>query len=115
MDKRALQQQFGTAGIAGAVLGTAVGANMRRYIYRVKTNNQFAGANQLRLAYTNDGGMTLYNLDYIDHALQHDMWLDPEELHEDSMPIYIVPGGYSLWIVTDNGNCYIQTEYEDSE
>lgn len=115
MDKRGLQTQFGTAAAVGAVLGTQVPDNMRRYIYRIKTNNQVAGANQLYLAYTDDAGVTLYDIDYIDHALQHEMVVDPDELTEDSLPIYIIPGGYYLWVVTDNGNCYVQLAYEDSE
>jgi len=114
MDKRALQPLLVTAGIATGVIGTLVPANMRRYIYRIKTNNQFAGANQLRLGYS-PLVVAITDLDYIDHVLQHDMWLDPEVLLDDAAPIYIVPAGNYIYVITDAGDCYVHFLYEDSE
>jgi len=115
MDKRGLQPLQATATIAGAVAGTEVAANMRRYIYKLKTSNQFAGPNQLEIGYSDDGGLTYTTLDYIDHAAQYDMWNDPDELKLDSAPIYIIPAGYQLYLITDNGDIEVYALYEDSE
>lgn len=121
IDKRGLQSVWGKVTTApgdtkiGVVVGTEVASNMRRYIYKIKTNNQYAGANQLRLGYSDDEGETATTLDYIDHATEHEMWNDPDELKEDALPIYIIPSGNKIFGVTDNGDCYVYFLYEDSE
>jgi hypothetical protein len=115
IDKRGLQSLQDTATTAGGVIGTEVPDNMRRYIYKIKTANQYNGANQLELGYSKDGGTTHTTLDYIDHTVQHDMWNDPDTLHEDSLPIYIIPGGNKTYVITDNGDVECYFEYEDSE
>lgn len=119
VDKRALQTQQATATTGDNVFGTAVPANMRRYIYKIKTNNRYAGANQLEIGYSHDSGSNHTTLDYIDHATQYEMWNDPDELKEDALPIYIIPyhaDGNKLFLTTDNGDSVeVFIEYEDSE
>jgi hypothetical protein len=115
VDKKGLQTQRGTATTAGGVIGTEVASNMRRYIYKIKTANQYAGANQLTLGYSDDDGVSSTTLDYIEHATQYEMWNDPDVLKEDALPIYIVPAGNKLYAITDNGNVELYYEYEDSE
>jgi len=113
MDKRGLQWARGTITAAGVTFGTVVATNMRRYIYKIKTANQFAGANQLQFGYDTAGVPTV--MDYIEHATQYEMWNDPDELREDALPIYIIPAGGQPYGITDNGNCIVYILYEDSE
>lgn len=51
MRKEGLQSALGTITNAGIAFGSHVPANMRRYIYKLKTANQFAGANQLQFGH----------------------------------------------------------------
>jgi hypothetical protein len=115
VDKRALQSLKDTATTAGGVIGSEVADNMRRYIYKIKTANQFAGANQLELGYSDDAGATHTTLDYIEHAAQYDMWNDPDDLKEDALPIYVIPAGNKIYVKTDNGDVECYFEYEDSD
>lgn len=118
IDKKGLQIQPATATTGDAVFGTAVPANMRRYIYKIKTANQYGGANQLEIGYSDDDGATHTTLDYIEHSNQYDMWNDPDTLTEDALPIYIIPyhaDGNKLFLTTDNGDVEVYIEYEDSE
>jgi len=115
-DKRALNSVLGTVDntVGGIAFGTAVPANMRRYIYKIKTANQFAGANQLQFGHITApaAGVTL---DYIDHVLIHDMWNDPDDVQEDSAPIYILPAGSTPWgIASAAGDIYVYILYEDA-
>lgn len=114
MDKRGLQSVVGTVTNAGVAFGTAVSTNKRRYIYKIKTANQFAGPNQLRFGYKPTGAAVI--LDYIEHAVQYDMWNDPDDLKEDALPIYILPAGSQAYgICSAAGIIYVYIEYEDSE
>ena len=115
VDKKGLQPLQATATTAGGVIGTEVASNMRRYIYKIKTANQYAGANQLELGYSADDGVNHTTLDYIEHANQYDMWNDPDVLNEDALPIYIIPAGNKIYVITDNGDVECYFEYEDSE
>jgi len=117
VDKRALQSVLGTIDntVGGIAFGTVVPANMRRYIYKIKTVNQFNGANQLQFGHQTAPAAGVI-VDYIDHVLIHDMWNDPDELKEDSLPIYIIPAGSQLWgLASAAGDIYVYIEYEDSE
>lgn len=119
INKRGLQTQQATATTGDAVFGTAVPSNTRRYIYKIKTVNTYAGANQLEIGYSHDDGETHDTLDYINHATEHEMWNDPDNLTEDSLPIYIIPyhaDGNKLYLTTNNGDSVeVYIEYEDSE
>ena len=111
--KEGLQQFEAQITAAGVVFGTVVPANQRRYVYRIKTANQFAGANQLQFGFDTGGVPTV--IDFIEHAAQFDMWIDPDELKEDALPIYIIAAGNSFYGITNNGNCRVRLLYEDSE
>jgi len=116
--KRALNSALGT--ITNAALGIAFGshvpANMRRYVYKIKTANQFAGPNQLEFGHEDAATPVVQHvLDYIDHALEHDMWNDPDELREDALPIYIIPAGSQPWgRASAAGDIYVYILYEDA-
>lgn len=115
LDKRGLNSVLGTVTNAGVAFGSHVPANMRRYIYKIKTANQFAGANQLQFGHQTAAPANVI-LDYIEHAVQYDMWNDPDELREDALPIYIIPAGSQLYgIASAAGNIMVYVLYEDSE
>jgi len=115
VDKRGLNSVVGTITDAGVAFGTAIPANMRRYIYKIKTANQFAGPNQLQFGYKPTGAAVI--LDYIEHANQYDMWNDPDEVKEDSAPIYILPAASQPYGIGSaaGGTIYVYILYEDSE
>lgn len=116
-DKRGLNSVVGTVtnAVGGVAFGSAVPANMRRYIYKIKTANQFAGPNQLQFGHQTAPAAGVI-LDYIEHAVQYDMWNDPDELREDALPIYILPAGSRPWgLASAAGNIRVYIEYEDSE
>jgi len=115
-DKRALNSVLGTVDntVGGIAFGTVVPANMRRYIYKIKTANQFAGANQLQFGHITAPAAGVI-LDYIEHAVQYDMWNDPDELKEDALPIYILPAGSRPWgLASAAGNIFTLIVYEDA-
>lgn len=115
VEKRALNSVVGTITNAGVPFGSAVPTNMRRYIYKIKTANQFAGPNQLRFGHQTAPAAAVI-LDYIEHATQYEMWNDPDELKEDALPLYILPAGSRLYgIASAAGNIYCYILYEDSE
>lgn len=115
VDKRGLNSVVGTITNAGVAFGSHVPANMRRYIYKIKTANQFAGANQLQFGHQTAVPANVV-LDYIEHAVQYDMWNDPDDLKEDALPIYIIPAGSQPWgIASAAGNIMVYIEYEDAE
>ena len=107
VDKSDLIPATATCTTGGVTIGSTVGSNMRRYIYSIKTENEYTGPNTLTL--TRDAT----NVDKIAHATQYEMWRDPEALHEDSLPIYIMEAGEDLTGTTDNGDCFVQILYVD--
>lgn len=108
-----LQHKTHAATAVAALAGTVVPANMRRYIYKIKTVNQFAGANRLQISY---GTLLVVTaaIDYVDHATQYETWVDPDELKDDSAPLYILEAGTYLWLGTNNGNCQVTVWYIDA-
>jgi len=117
VDKRGLNSASGTLTNAalGNVVGTVVPANTRRYIYKLKVNNEVAGANELIFGYSADNGVTLTELDRIPFQVVGGIWNDPDELSEDALPIYIIPAGNQISGLTDNGIVRVYALYEDSE
>ena len=114
MDKRALNSELAAVTNAGVTFVSAVPANMRRYIYKIKTANQFAGPNQLQFGHITAPALAVI-LDWIEHAVQYDMWNDPDELREDALPIYILPAGSSPYgIASAAGNIMVYILYEDA-
>ena len=117
VDKRALNSVVGTVDdtVGGIAFGSHVPANMRRYIYKIKTANQFAGPNQLSFGHQTAAPAEVI-LDYIEHATQYEMWNDPDDLSEDALPIYIIPAGSQPWgLASAAGDIYVYIEYEDAE
>jgi len=103
-----------------AAVGSAIPANMRRCIYKVKATNLFAGANRLTLGKRENGAVGTTVMDYIQTALIYDIWNDPDELKEDSAPLYIVEGAGTTGASTIRalcsaaGNFYLTIWYEDT-
>lgn len=87
-----LKTTVATIGTSEANIGSAVPANMRRYIYKIKAINIFNGANLLSVGKRENGAGSTTWLDYVQAAVQYDTWVDPDELKEDSAPLYIVEG-----------------------
>jgi len=93
-------------------LGTAIPANMRRYVYRIKTVNQIAGLNELTLA--RGPAAAEVPIDYIAAVTQNEVYIDPDELKEDSAPIYIFEAAdTNIRVITDNGNMRVFIIYAD--
>jgi len=86
-----LKTEVATVGIAEADVGSAIPTNMRRFIYAIKAINIAAVANLLTLRKVEDGGAA-ETIDYVQAAVQYDMWKDPDELKEDSAPLYVIEG-----------------------
>ncbi len=80
-------------GLVEVTVGSAIPPNMSRYIYRAKFINSFAGPNQLLIGSRENGAVGTTNLDTIQAAVQFEEIYDPDELHEDSAPIYTIHGG----------------------
>ena len=113
-DKRALNSELAAVTNVGVTFLSAVPANMRRYIYKIKTANQFAGANQLQFGHITAPAAAVI-LDWIEHVLAGDMWNDPDEVNEDSLPIYIIPAGSQPYgIASAAGNIMVYILYEDA-
>lgn len=113
-----LQTVVATVTTADANVGSAIPANMKRFVYRVKMINLFAGANLLTLGKREDGAGATTTLDYFQAATQYEGQADPDELQENAAPLYSVGGkgdtGDSyLRAVTDNGNAYLTIWYID--
>lgn len=75
-----------------AAVGSNVPRNMRRFIYKIKAQNIFAGVNLLTLGKRENGAVGTTNIDLIAFGAQYEYWNDPEELKEDALPLYIVEG-----------------------
>jgi len=98
------------AAVGGTNIGTAVPANHRRYVYSIKTENQFAGPNDLTLS------VGAVNLDVISHLALGDMREDPEVLLENSLPIYIIEAaGQLVGTTSAAGNCFVRILFVDSQ
>ena len=87
-----LKTELATVGIADADVGSAIPQNMRRFIYAIKATNIFNGANLLTLGKRENGVGVTEIIDYVQAATQYETWKDPDELLEDSAPLYIVEG-----------------------
>lgn len=87
-----LKTEVATIDDTDANVGSAVPANMRRYIYKIKAINEHAIANLLTLGKRENGAGATTTIDYVRWATQYETWNDPDELKEDSAPLYIVEG-----------------------
>ena len=118
MNRDELRIFTGPVTTAEANFGSTVNPNQRRFIYRVKVVNENPGSNLLTLKKSENGGVSV-PVDYYQTAVQYETQTDPEDLLEDSEPLYIVEGGGSggtsyLRAVTDTGNAYLTIWYIDA-
>lgn len=113
-----LKTEVATITTADANVGSAIPANMRRFIYAIKAINLHTGANLLTIGKREDGASPTTTIDYVQFATQYETWKDPDELKEDAAPLYIVEGKKTsdsyLRAVTDSGNCYLTIWYLDA-
>lgn len=114
-----LKTQVVTVTIADANVGSAVPANMRRFIYKIKATNLHTIANLLTLGKRENGAGATTDIDYVQFALQYDIWNDPDELKEDAAPLYVIEGkgatGDSyLRAVVSLGTAYLIIAYIDA-
>lgn len=87
-----LRTAVATIGV-DANIGSAVPQNMRRFIYKIKAINLLvAGPNLLTIGKRENGAGVTATIDYVQFATQYETWVDPDELKEDSAPLYIVEG-----------------------
>ena len=119
VDKRGLQSvRFPVTGVE-ADIGSAVPVNMRRYIYRVKVQDDSGAPNLVELKSLLTGAAAVV-VDQYRLAVADETYVDPDALKEDALPIYIVEGSTSAAVVrhlrvVGTGNASILLEYEDSE
>lgn len=116
-----LKRAVATITNVDSVIGTNVLANFRRFIYRVKFTNLFAGVNLVTLGERINGAVGTTPIDYIQFILQYDLYIDPEELEDDAAPIYTIDGAgatgaSNLYAVgSAAGNVYFTYWYIDAE
>lgn len=75
-----------------ANVGSKIPQNMRRFIYAIKAINEHNGANLLTLGKRENGAGATTTVDYIQFSTQYETQKDPDELKEDSAPLYIIEG-----------------------
>lgn len=104
MNKQSLRTAFIVANNAAyQSLGSAIPANMRRYVYRIKAVNQHGAANMLNLA--RGPALAEVVIDHIQAATQYETYIDPDEFKEDAAPIYIFEAvDANIRVLTDNGD-----------
>jgi len=119
VDKRGLQSKRYEVTAGEADIGNDVPVNMRRYIYRVKVQDDSGAANLVELK-SQLGDEDAVVVDQFRLVTPHETYVDPDELREDALPLYIIEGstsatvGMSLRAVGD-GDASLLLEYEDSE
>lgn len=113
MNKQALRTATIVANNAAyQSLGTQIPTDMRRYVYRIKVINQFAGLNELTLA--RGPAAAEVPIDYIAAATENETYIDPDELKENSAPIYIFETiDEFIRVITDNGPMRVFIIYAD--
>jgi len=119
VDKRGLQSFRFAVTAVEADIGSAIPVNMRRYIYRVKVQDDSGAPNLVELKSQLTGAAAVV-VDQFRLAVADETYVDPDELKEDSLPIYIITGSTSALVVqhlraVGTGNASLLIEYEDSE
>ena len=92
MDKRGLQSKQYTVPTSEADIGTVVPANMRRYIYRVKVQEDSGEINRVDLKKQIPPADTEI-VDQFRFTTGHETYIDPKQLTEDALPLYILEAG----------------------
>lgn len=93
---------------ADADVGSAIPQNMRRAIYKIKATNLFAGVNLLTLGKRENGAGATTVVDRIQAVLIYDLYESPDELKEDSAPLYIVEGPFVSPTVPAVGTSHVR-------
>ena len=119
VDKRGLQSNRYAVTAAEADIGTDVPVNMRRYIYRVKVQDDSGAANLVELK-SQLGAAAAVVVDQFRLVTPDETYVDPDELREDALPLYIIEGSTSKTVgmslrAVGTGNASILLEYEDAE
>lgn len=101
-------------------VGSNIPLNMFRFIYKIKAINEFAGGpNLITLGRRENGAVATTVIDYVRFATQYETWVDPDELKEDSAPLYVVGGQGAVGASTfrafvSAGNAYLTISYIDA-
>lgn len=95
---------------ADATVGSVVPANMRRFIYRVKFVNTFAGPNLLTIGKRENGAGATTVIDRVQTAVLDQMETDPDALFEDSAPLYTIEGPASSAAITPVGTSIVRAQ-----
>ena len=106
--REGLKAAYATVTTAGVNIGSEVPTDFRRYVYSIKTANLYAGANSLQVR------RNATTIDRIKHATRYEMWKEPEDPKEDSLPMYVLTAGEQLSGITDNGDCWVRVLYVDA-
>ena len=81
------------AGVGAEVtVGSAIPQNHRRFIYRIRFTNLGVGPSILMLGKRENGAAATTAVDNIQAVILDEMITDPEELREDSAPLYVIDG-----------------------
>ncbi len=118
VDKRGLQSERYAVTAAEADIGSDVPVNMRRYIYRVKVQDDSGAPNLVELK-SQLGIAAAVVVDQFRLAVADETYVDPDELKEDALPLYIIEGSTSATVgmsmrAVGTGNASLLLEYEDS-
>lgn len=111
--KEGLQSERYSVTAVEADKGTVVPSNMRRYIYRVKVQDDSGAANLVEFKKQLAPAAAIV-VDQFRLVTPNETYVDPDELKEDALPLYIIEGGYTMRAV-GTGNASLLLEYEDSE
>jgi len=120
IDKRGLQSKhYPVTAVEADLVATGeaatsvVPANMRRYIYRVKVQDDSAAPNLVELK-KQILPAAAEVVDQFRLVLASESYVDPDELKEDALPLYILEAGCHMRAV-GTGVASMLLEYEDSE
>jgi hypothetical protein len=118
VDKRGLQSERYAVTAVEATIGSVIPVNMRRYIYRVKVQDDSVAANLVELKSMLAGAAAVV-VDQFQLITPSETYVDPDELKEDALPLYIIPGSTAAAARTmravGTGNASLLLEYEDAE
>ncbi|MBA7618714.1 hypothetical protein ES703_26045 [subsurface metagenome] len=116
VDKRGLQSvRYEVPSPDENDIGTVVPANLRRYIYRVKVQEDSGNVNRVDLKkYIPPAEPETAELVDEFRLTSHETYIDPKQLTEDALPLYILEGGSQMRAV-GVADASILLEYEDSE
>ena len=114
LKREELREATATITAAGDDIGSAVPAGYRRYVYRIKTHNLFVGINVLSFRSNPGVPPVVTVLDYFNHLALNDEVADPDDLLEDSAPLYVIGPGEQISGITDAGDCFLRILYVDA-